>query len=185
MTGHEPKRFIVAAFVVAAGVLLLCQVASAGDWPQWGGGDSKNMAANERDLPESFVPGKKDSRAGTVKIETATNVRWARKVCQSTYSSPVVAGGKVFLCGNDDGGVIACMDEATGKMLWRWKGGSEAHHFGICSSPVVEGDRLYVVNQDSVAMCLDVNGDPKARSARETGLRRPVPSDSPMTNSMP
>ncbi len=86
-------------------------------------------------------------------------MKWARKVCQSTYSSPVVAGGKVFLCGNEDGGVIACMDEETGKLLWRWRGGSKAHDFGICSSPVVEGNRLYVVNQNSVAMCLDVNGE--------------------------
>jgi len=125
------------------------------------------MAAGEKGLPESFVPGKKDSQAGTIDVETATNVRWARKVCQSTYSSPVVAGGKVFLCGNEDVGVIACMDEQTGKLLWLWKGGSKGHNFGICSTPVVDGDRLYIVNQDSVAMCLDVNGEPDGPDRRK------------------
>lgn len=112
-------------------------------------------------MPESFVPGRKDTRTGTIKMETATNVKWARKVCQSTYSTPVIAGGKVFLCGYEDpGGTIACMDEKTGKLLWQWQGGPSAYHFGICSTPVVEGDRLYVVNQDCVVMCLDANGEP-------------------------
>ncbi|HUT13232.1 MAG TPA: PQQ-binding-like beta-propeller repeat protein [Thermoguttaceae bacterium] len=119
-------------------------------------------------MPESFVPGTKDTRTGTIKMETAANVKWARKVCQSTYSTPVIAGGKVFLCGYEDpGGIITCVDEKTGEVLWQWRGDPSAHRFGICSTPVVEGDRLYVVNQGSVVMCLDVNGEPKGSDNRE------------------
>jgi len=153
--------------VILLGLLLLSLQANAADWPQWGGTCGKNMAADEKGLPESFVRGRRDSQAGTIKVETATNVKWGRKVCQSTYSTPVVAGGKVFLCGNEDGGIIAGMDEDTGKLLWQWRGGSTAHNFGICSTPVVDGDRLYVVNQDSVVMCLDVNGEPNGSGNRE------------------
>ncbi len=154
--------------MVAVGVLVLALQADGADWPQWGGTGSKNMAAGEKGLPESFVPGDKDSRAGTIKMQTTKNVKWARKVCKSTFSTPVVAGGKVFLCGRGGpGGVIVCMDEKTGKLLWQWQGGSAAHNFGICGTPVVEGNRLYVVNQDCVAMCLDVNGQPDGPGKRK------------------
>ena len=147
--------------LVALAVLLLVGEARTADWPQWGGTDDKNMAADEKPMPASFVPGKKDPRSGTVDVTTATNVKWARKVCRSTYSSPVIAAGKVFLCGSDDpGGIIACLDEQSGAILWQWRGGPAAHGFGICSTPVVKEDRLYVVNQGCVVMCLDVHGQP-------------------------
>jgi len=154
--------------IFAVAVLFLSPEAIAADWPQWGGTSSKNFAADEKGLPGSFVRGKMDLRTGTVKTENATNVRWGRRVCRSTYSTPVVAGGKVFLCGYEEpGGIIACMDEKTGKLLWRWRGGPSAHHFGICSTPVVEGDRLYVVNQGCVAMCLHVSGEPDGPDGRK------------------
>ncbi|NQU23935.1 MAG: PQQ-binding-like beta-propeller repeat protein [Candidatus Nealsonbacteria bacterium] len=162
------RKFRTGPILIAVAPLLLCLQASGEDWPQWGGTCRKNMAADEKGLPESFVPGKKDTPSGTVRIETATNVKWARKVCPSTYSSPVVADGKVFLCGKaDQGGIIACLDEQTGKLLWQWQGGPAAHSFGICGSPVVEGDRLYVVNQGCVVMCLDVNGEPDGPQRRK------------------
>jgi len=157
--------------LVAVGIVALASATlRAADWPQWGGTSSKNMAADEKGLPESFTPGQKNTKTGVIKMETAKNVRWARKVCPSTYSTPVVAGGKVFLCGQGDpGGVVACMDEKTGKLLWQWRGGPSAHNFGICSTPAVERDRLYLVNQGCVVMCLDVNGEadgPNSRKAR-------------------
>ena len=154
--------------IIGVAVLLLSLQAGAADWPQWGGSCGKNMAADEEGLPESFVRGKMDLRTGTVNTQTAKNVIWGRKVCRSTYSTPVVAGGKVFLCGQaDPGGIIACMDEKTGKLLWQWRGGPSAHNFGICSTPVVEGNRLYIVNQGCVAMCLDVNGEPDGPDDRK------------------
>ncbi len=152
----------------AFAVLLFWTEASAADWPQWGGTCSKNMAADETPLPESFVPGRKDTRTGVVDMETARNVKWARGVCLSTYSTPVIAGGKVFICGYDKpGGVIVCRDEETGNVVWRWQGGPAAHGFGICSTPIVENDRLYVVNQGCVVMCLDVNGEPDGPDGRK------------------
>ncbi|MBL7134185.1 MAG: PQQ-binding-like beta-propeller repeat protein [Phycisphaerae bacterium] len=156
------------ATVGAIVVLVTAIAAGAADWPQWGGTGSKNMAADEKHLPESFVPGAKDTASGTIETGTAKNVKWARKVCQSTYSSPVVAGGKVFLCGRHGrGGSISCLDEKTGMILWQWTGGPAAHSFGICGSPVVEGDRLYVVNQGCIVMCMDVNGQPAGPGKRK------------------
>jgi len=152
---------------VAVVALLLAPMAIAADWPQWGGSRSKNMASDETALPESFVPGKKDNQTGTIALETATNVKWGRRVCRSTYSTPVIADGKVFLCGfQSPGGSISCIGEETGELLWQWRGGRAAHHFGICSAPVVEEDRLYVVNQNCVVMCLDVDGEPDGADGR-------------------
>ena len=146
--------------VICLGVTFLSLNAWAADWPQWGGTSNRNMAADEKGLPDSFVPGEKNSATGTIRLETTRNVRWARKVCATTFSTPVVAAGKVFLCGGGDNkeGVVACLDEKTGELLWRWQGGNSTHDFGICSTPVVDGDRLYVVDPNCVAMCLDVNG---------------------------
>jgi len=143
----------------AVAVLAIALQADADDWPQWGRTHGKNMAADEKPLPESFVPGRKSSQTGAIDLKTATNVRWGRKVCDSTYATPVVAGGRVFLCGRSGRrGVIACLDEATGRLLWQWTGRPGLHHFGICSSPVVDGDRLYVVSNLCVVMCLDARG---------------------------
>jgi len=160
------------ARITVIAVLVVAVQASAADWPQWGGTVGKNMAADEKPLPASFVPGEKNSLAGTIDMKTAKNVRWARKVCKSTFSTPVVAGGKVFLCGRGKrrGGLIACMDEKTGKLLWQWEGGWPAHNFGICGTPVVEGNRLYVVNQDCLVMCLDVNGQPDGAKGRKAKI---------------
>jgi hypothetical protein len=151
------------------GVMFLGPAARAADWPQWGGTPCRNMAADEKGLPDSFVPGTKDSRTGTVSLETAKHVKWARKVCESTYSTPVVAGGKVFLCGEGEqhGGVIACLDEKTGEPLWRWQGRASTQSFGICSTPVVEGGRLYVVDPKCIALCLDANGQADGPNRRK------------------
>ena len=94
----------------------------AGDWPQWCGSQGKNMASDEKGLPESFVPGTKQSRERTIDLSTAKNVKWGVKVCDAFYSTPSVAGGRVFIGGLDSGdGVFACLDETTGKLLWKWK----------------------------------------------------------------
>ena len=56
------------------------------------------MVSPERSLPESFEPGKK-TREGVIDLVTATNVHWGIKVADALYSTPSVAGGKVFVGG--------------------------------------------------------------------------------------
>jgi hypothetical protein len=93
------------------------------NWPQWGGSNSKNMVSEEKGLPDSFVPGEKDSPAGRILMETTKNVKWAAKLCQAIYSTPAVAGGKIFIGGRQPGlGLLMCLDEKTGKLLWQWEG---------------------------------------------------------------
>ena len=156
------------------------------DWPQWGGSDAKNMVSEEKGLPDSFDPGEKDPIAGTVKLETTRNVRWGHKLCEAIYSTPVVAGGKIFIGGKQSAlGLLLCLEEKTGKELWRWEGparkvpayidgwligiGPNPQALGVCSSPVVEGRRVYFVTHSFKVMCLDVEGQaggPEAGKAR-------------------
>ena len=64
-----------------------------------------------------------------------------------------------------DKGVLMCFDEATGKFLWQHVNDKLAsglvHDWpleGICSTPEVQGDRLYYVSNRCTVVCLDVEG---------------------------
>lgn len=103
------------------GLSLSGSIAQAADWPQWGGGAGKNMASEEKGLPETFVPGEKDPQGGGIRMETTRNVKWAARLGAMTCSTPTVAGGKVFIGTlRDEQGVLLCLDEKTGKTLWQW-----------------------------------------------------------------
>ena len=151
---------------------VLC--ASAKDWPQWCGSDGKNMVSEEKGLPESFSPGQKRSD-GTIDLSTASNVKWGVKLGDAFYSTPSVAGGKVYVGGLDGtNGIFVCFDAATGKRLWQWKApprevphdidgfsigiGSIPQQIGVCSSAAVEGDRVYFVSNRFDVLCLDAAG---------------------------
>jgi outer membrane protein assembly factor BamB len=149
------------------------------DWPQWGGRNDRNMVSAEKGLPTTFEPGKKSPQGSGIDPATTRNVRWTAKLGSQTYGSPVIAGGKVFIGTNDEdvadvryqptcGGLLKCLDEASGKLLWQLvvplrKGDPEYVAFdglnlGICSSPTVEGDRVYVVTNRNDVLCLDIHG---------------------------
>jgi outer membrane protein assembly factor BamB len=171
---HKQRVVTVVGSVVLG---ILSYWAPAKDWPQWGGTDGKNMVSEERGLPDSFVPGEKDTEAGRIKIETAKNVKWGVKLCAAIYSTPAVADGKIFIGGRQPGlGLLMCLDEKTGKLLWQWQGparkvptyidtfligiGPNPELLGVCSTPIVEGKRVYFMTHSFKVMCLDVNGAP-------------------------
>jgi outer membrane protein assembly factor BamB len=173
MSGHQ-SWWLAVGWV---GLRLLLVTAPAKDWPQWGGTESKNMVSLEEGLPDSFVPGEKDSLTGQVKLETAKHVKWGLKLCQAIYSTPVVAGGKIFIGGRQPGlGLLMCLDEKTGKLLWQWQGsarkvanyidgfligiGPNPEVLGVCSTPLVDGDRVYFVTHSFKVMCLEANQAP-------------------------
>ena len=159
--------------------LLFATVASAADWPQWCGTDGKNMVSPEKNLPESFVPGQKNSRTGEIRLGTAQHVKWGRKLCEAIYSTPAVVGGKIFIGGcRQTEGLMMCLDARTGKLVWEWRApakelphriegwsigiGEIPQSLGVCSSPLVEEDRVYFVSNDFKVVCLDARGEANA-----------------------
>ncbi|MBN2474020.1 MAG: PQQ-binding-like beta-propeller repeat protein [Pirellulales bacterium] len=162
------------------GLMFCSSTAWSADWPQWGGSDNRNLVSDETGLPDSFVPGKRMPSGGGIDPKTTENVKWTARLGSAAYGNPTVAGGKVFV-GTDDlmladdprfqrtrGGLVKCLDEATGKLLWQLvtpkrtrlpEGAHFSHqHLGGCSSPTIDGNRMYVVGSAGDVLCVDVNG---------------------------
>ncbi|MGO8748665.1 MAG: PQQ-binding-like beta-propeller repeat protein [Thermoguttaceae bacterium] len=177
--------------MTGAGFLFAILFASGGlakDWPQWCGSDGKNMVSQEKGLPALFVPGEKRSKDKTIDLGTAQGVKWGRKICEAVYSTPSVAGGKIFVGGMEpENGLFLCLDAATGRLLWQWKApprkvphniggfpigvGSIPAQMGVCSSAAVDGDRVYFVSNRFDVVCLDVHGQ---RPGSKAGQARVV-----------
>src|SRR3954454_13412696 len=171
MTPHPPPLIRAAAPFI---VLVVAAVALAADWPYWGRDGSRNMVSPEKGLPISGkLPDAPEKDLLTP--DPATGVRWVVKLGSQTYGNPTVAGGKVFVGTNNDSsrneklagdrGVLMSFDEKTGKFLWHLTvpkhpaGRNVDWEFvGLCSSPAVDGNRVYVVTNRCEVLCLDVAG---------------------------
>lgn len=136
-----------------------------GTWPQWGGSSHRNHVSAARDLPAAW-----DWKSGK-------NVQWSAPLGSQSYSSPVVAGGRVFIGTNNgaarikrfpsevDLACLQCFDATNAEFLWQYSSPKlptgRAHDWpmiGLCGTPCVEGDRLWVVTNRCEVVCLDVDG---------------------------
>jgi outer membrane protein assembly factor BamB len=132
---------------------------------RWGGTTSPNMVAAATGLPDD--PGN-------------CTPRWEVKLGTHQYSIPTIDRGRVYIGAGDagvsrpgftptGGGIVMCVEQATGQLLWQlaspryMPGVKPPFHFdqwkcGICSGPVVDGDRVYVVGNRGDILCLDRDG---------------------------
>jgi len=135
----------------------------AADQPQWGEAWSRNMVSTERGLPDSFDP------------DAGRNLKWTSALGGETHSTPIVAGGRVFIGTNNDAprdpritgdrGILLCLDEQDGRLIWQLAAPkrTEDQYFdwpkaGISSTATVEGERVFVVGNRGDVLCLDVQG---------------------------
>lgn len=149
------------------------------DWPMWGQTPSRNNVA-EANIPADWVIPERWSRRPEDLV--SRNVKWIADLGSQCYGNPVVANGHVYVGTNNangyvprfpalrgnrgvDLGVLLCFDEETGDFLWQHSSpklpGGLVHDWpdtGICSSPVVEGDRLWLVTNRCEVLCLDTQG---------------------------
>src|SRR5262245_22088842 len=148
--------------------------AAAHGWTMFGGGPQRNMV----NLAEKNIPDDWD-------VQANKNIKWTAKLGSRSYGGPVVAGGKIFVGTNNeaprnprdtrkrrdgkteplDKGVLMCFDEATGRFLWQHVNDklpsgivNDWEHEGVCSTPLIEGNRVYYVSNRCEVVCLDVNG---------------------------
>lgn len=134
-------------------------------WPMAGGSPGRNAALSAASLKLGFDP------------EQGDGVLWTVPLGSQTYGNPVVAQGRVFIATNnsngyrpghpgaEDRGVLLCFDAEDGAFRWqltreKLPGGSAVDWplTGICSTPCIDGDRLYVMTNRCELMCLDVEG---------------------------
>jgi outer membrane protein assembly factor BamB len=187
-------------FTLLAGcTAALAAPAAAQDWPMWGHDESRNMTSDVTGLPDTFVAGDFVGATDEIDLSTTENVRWIAKLGSQSYGNPTIANGRVFVGTNNDTprdprfkgdySTVYCLDEATGAYQWQLivpKLGtgkvSDWEFLGICSSPTIDGDRVYLVTNRCEVMCLDVNGmsDGNDGAFQDEGKYMAWPSEEPM-----
>jgi outer membrane protein assembly factor BamB len=147
------------------------------NWPMFGGSPARNMAnLNERGIVSEWSAADGERK----------NVRWVADLGSSSYSSPVIAEGRVFIGTNNekprnprdrkfvkdnnafeplDKGILMCFDAKTGEFLWqavhdkRPSGQvNDWPRLGLTSTPSIENGRVYYVNNYCELICADING---------------------------
>ena len=135
----------------------------SGDWPMWGGSPDRNMVSNAKNMPIKWD------------VKTGENVKWAAALGSQSYGNTVVGGGQVYIGTNNEGlrdpkqpgdrGVLMAFDEKTGEYLWQQANEKLAAgrvndwpFQGVCSSPYVEGEKLWYVSNRAEVVCLDAKG---------------------------
>jgi outer membrane protein assembly factor BamB len=154
-------------------LVLSASAVRAADWPSWGGQPSRNMASEtEKGLPSWYSLGKRND-SDEIDLSTTKNIKWVAKLGEKTFGSPVVSQGRVFIGtagGSAAGAALLCFDEKTGRELGRFVCGvPQGDNFGVCSTPTVEGDRLYLVTPHSEVVCLDLTSWPTSSAAAGGG----------------
>ncbi len=158
----SPSSFNLCVYAV----ILLCSftLAVAADQPQWGEKFTRNMVSQETGLPTSFD------------IQTGKNIKWSASLGNQNYATPTISNGRVLIGANNqpprdsrhtgDRGVLLCLDEKDGSMLWqlvvprvdRGDNWLDWPRVGLPSPPTIEGDRVYTLTNRFEVVCLDLNG---------------------------
>ena len=144
------------------------------DWPVWGRDGTRNMVSDETGAPTEWEIGEMDENE-VVDMSTTKGIKWVAKIGSQAYGNVTVGNGKVLIGTNNesprdaekkgDRGVVYCFNEKSGAYEWQLivpKLGagkvSDWEYIGICSSPAIVGDKVYVVTNRCETVCLDING---------------------------
>ena len=156
-------RTPVALALLVAGAAVALVAAPAVEQAKYGGSYGRNMVSSETGLPADWD------------IKTGKNVKWWADVGSQAYAGPVLAGGQVFVGTNNDGlrnpdepndrGVVMAFQEADGAFQWQKTheklAAGRIHDWpqqGVCSTPAIEGDRLWYTSNRATMVCLKTDG---------------------------
>jgi outer membrane protein assembly factor BamB len=167
----------VAVFAVVLGLLALqrrtpdaparaADKEAARSWPMYGGTVQRNLVnLKERNIVTTW----------NVQKGKEKNVKWSVPLGSKAYGGPIVAGGQIYIGTNNnrprnkaihgDKGILMCFHESDGSFLWQAVHDKLAAgrvndwpEEGICSSPNVQGDRLYYVSNRAEVVCASTGG---------------------------
>jgi outer membrane protein assembly factor BamB len=129
-----------------AGSALAQLEARAGEWPAWRGPDRTGIS-KETGLLKQWP-------------KEGPNLIWKATGLGDGFSTPSVAGGKVYLLGARGGKTeyLIALDARNGKELWATPFGQMAGgHAGPRSTPTVDGDSVYVISSNGILICADAD----------------------------
>lgn len=155
--------------------LFTAPICSADDWRQWGGSSLRNNVVNDIDVPTEWHVGKYDFRTKKWDRTNAQNIKWTANLGSQSYGTPVVSGGRIFVGSNNSGrylkrcqgdyGCMLCFRESDGQFLWQYSSEkldsgrvNDWPEQGIVSTPLVDGDRVWFVNNRGEVVCADTHG---------------------------
>lgn len=137
------KRCLYLMLIAAMGIPGL----NAADWPRWRGPDGNGIARETVDIGQWNKDGPRRLWKANVGVG---------------YAAATVSQGRLFTLGNvgkSDVATLWCLDAATGSIKWQHTWPSELkpvmYDGGPNSSPVVDGQNLFVVIKPARVACLD------------------------------
>ncbi len=159
-------------YVLLAGLIVVVGfpfgLAKGENWPQFRGPDGAGVAT-AKNLPTTW--------------DSQKNIVWKQTLPGPGTSSPIVWGDRIYLTSysgyaesiDDPGDMeklvrhVVCLDRKTGKILWaktfkakmpesKYRPGNDSKHGYASSTPVTDGEHLYVFFGKSGVYCLDMDG---------------------------
>lgn len=128
--------------------LALPNFLDAADWPVHRGPDSDGI-----------------SKESGLKTSGKAEIAWQTEIGLG-YSTPVVAGGSVFISGHDgaEEDTLVCIDAKSGTVKWEFSYpqplGDLYFQGGTTGTPTVSGGRVYHIAREGEIFCLDAkNGE--------------------------
>jgi outer membrane protein assembly factor BamB len=157
------RKPLALCLLLAAALAAMRAEAQPVERGMFGNSPVRNMVSDETGLPADWD------------VKTGHNVKWWADVGSQAYAGPVVAGGKVFVGTNNDGlrnpalpndrGVVMAFAAADGAFLWQMTHtklpAGRIHDWpqqGVCSTPFVEGHRLWYTSNQATLVSLDTEG---------------------------
>lgn len=128
---------------------LLAGESGAGDWPGWRG-PNRDGVSEETGLLSTWP-------------ENGPDLVWRVDVAGKGYSTPSVVGDRVYLMGSEgrDREFVQALDARDGSVVWSTHVGNvglpdqDPSYPGSRSTPIVDGERLYVFSSDGDVACLE------------------------------
>ena len=153
-------------------VAMACELSTrsvlAEDWPMLGRSGTRNNVSTETGAPTRWNIEERNADQTTL---ASQGIRWSARLGSQTHSSPVVSSGLVWIGTNgarsgmknsDSNSVLKCFRVTDGKQVYEYISPQllprihDAGWTGLGSSPLIEGDRLWLTTNRSEVLCLDI-----------------------------
>ena len=147
----SPAKGLWNGIVACGSTLLLTSMLSdltlqADDWPSWAGPRHDGIST-ETGFADSWP-------------KDGLPIEWTRQI-GTGFSSISVVGERLFTMGHKDGWeTVWCLNSTSGEVLWTHEYPGELipnlHEGGPCSTPTVDGDRVYTLGKEGQLFCLNI-----------------------------